>query len=194
MQDIVPTVGFTVEEFEKNGLSFTIFDMSGQGRYRNLWEHYYKDVGGIIFCIDATDAIRMCVAKDELETLLSAPDLRNVPLLFFANKMDRPTAKQPVECVQVDHAASSDSHSLSRTQAHARTACCPLSLPRSFASAQPSSMRACLRAMQALELDKITDKPWHIGARGHRSNPLRRPRPTVRAETAPLARVRRGCA
>jgi len=116
VQDIVPTVGFTVEEFEKNGLSFTIFDMSGQGRYRNLWEHYYKDVGGIIFCIDATDAIRMCVAKDELESLLAAPDLRNVPLLFFANKMDRPTAKQPVECVQ------------------------------------------------ALELDKITDKPWHIAA------------------------------
>ena len=23
-------------------LNFTVFDMSGQGRYRNLWEHYYK--------------------------------------------------------------------------------------------------------------------------------------------------------
>ena len=23
-------------------LSFTVFDMSGQSRYRNLWEHYYK--------------------------------------------------------------------------------------------------------------------------------------------------------
>ena len=64
--DIVPTVGFTCDEFTKNGISFNVFDMSGQGRYRNLWEHYYKDVGGIIFCIDSTDAIRMCVAKDEL--------------------------------------------------------------------------------------------------------------------------------
>merc|ERR1711935_304371 len=54
--DIVPTVGFNVEEFQKNGVQFTVFDMSGQGRYRNLWEHYYKDVGGIIFCIDSTDA------------------------------------------------------------------------------------------------------------------------------------------
>ena len=97
--DIVPTVGFNVEEFTKNGLQFTIFDMSGQGRYRNLWEHYYKDVGGIIFVIDSCDHIRFCVAKDELENLLSHPDLRNVPLLFFANKMDRPMAKQPVECV-----------------------------------------------------------------------------------------------
>ena len=117
-QEIVPTVGFNVEEFQKSGLYFTIFDMSGQGRYRNLWEHYYKDVGGIIFCIDSTDALRMCVAKDELEQMLQHQDLRSVPLLFFANKMDLPTAKQPVECVSL------------------------------------------------LELDRITDKPWHIGARG----------------------------
>ena len=41
-QEVVPTVGFSVEEFSKNGLAFTVFDMSGQGRYRNLWEHYYK--------------------------------------------------------------------------------------------------------------------------------------------------------
>jgi ADP-ribosylation factor family len=30
-QEIVPTVGFNVEEFQKSGLYFTIFDMSGQG-------------------------------------------------------------------------------------------------------------------------------------------------------------------
>ena len=112
----MPTVGFNVENFSKNNVAFTVFDMSGQGRYRNLWEHYYKDVGGIIFCIDSTDKIRMCVAKDELEALLAHAQLRDVPLLFFANKMDRPTAQSPIECVQV------------------------------------------------LELDKISDKPWHIAA------------------------------
>ena len=74
-------------------------------------------MGGIIFCIDSTDALRMCVAKDELEQMLQHQDLGSVPLLFFANKMDLPTAKQPVECVSL------------------------------------------------LELDRITDKPWHIGAR-----------------------------
>jgi len=98
--EVVPTVGFSVEEFTKNGLSFTVFDMSGQGRYRNLWEHYYKEVGGIIFCIDSTDQIRMCVAKDELEALLANSQLRTVPILFFANKMDLPQAVGPVQCVQ----------------------------------------------------------------------------------------------
>ena len=56
-----------------------------------------------------------CVAKDELDTMLTHVDLpSDVPLLFFANKMDRPQAQTAVDCVQ------------------------------------------------ALELDKISDKAWHI--------------------------------
>lgn len=34
-----------------------------QGRYRSLWEKYYTDVQAIIFVVDSTDRIRMCVAK-----------------------------------------------------------------------------------------------------------------------------------
>lgn len=41
-EDIVPTIGFTVEKFKSTSVNFTVFDMSGQGKYRNLWEHYYK--------------------------------------------------------------------------------------------------------------------------------------------------------
>ena len=98
----MPTVGFAVETFTKDNLGFTVFDMSGQGRYRNLWEHYYPECAGIIFCIDSTDKIRMCVAKDELESMLAEKNIkeRSVPILFFANKMDLPTAESPVNCVQ----------------------------------------------------------------------------------------------
>ena len=35
--------------------------------------------------------------KDELDMLLGHKDLRKVPLLFFANKMDLPTALLPPE-------------------------------------------------------------------------------------------------
>jgi ADP-ribosylation factor-like protein 6 len=38
--EVTPTVGFTIEEFSKNNISFTVYDMSGQGRYRSLWEYY----------------------------------------------------------------------------------------------------------------------------------------------------------
>ncbi|KAL7983502.1 hypothetical protein Chor_000378 [Crotalus horridus] len=81
-QDIVPTIGFSIEKFKTSSLSFTVFDMSGQGRYRNLWEHYYKDCQAIIFVID------------------SNLKHRRIPILFFANKMD---LRDAVSSVKVSH-------------------------------------------------------------------------------------------
>ena len=49
--------------------------MSGQGRYRNLWEHYYRDCQGIIFVVDSSDRLRMVVAKDELDMLLQVTSI-----------------------------------------------------------------------------------------------------------------------
>merc|ERR1712051_690607 len=40
-------------------VGFTAFDMSGQGRYRNLWEHYYKECQGIVFVVDSSDKVRV---------------------------------------------------------------------------------------------------------------------------------------
>lgn len=102
-QDIVPTIGFNIEKFKTSSLSFTVFDMSGQGRYRNLWEHYYKEGQAIIFVIDSADKLRMVVAKEELDTLLNHPDVkhRRVPILFFANKMDVREALSSVKVSQL---------------------------------------------------------------------------------------------
>jgi ADP-ribosylation factor-like protein 6 len=87
--EVTPTVGFTIEEFSKNNISFTVYDMSGQGRYRSLWEYYYADVQAIIYVLDSTDKIRMCVAKEELEILLNHAEIKpvRIPVLFFANKV-----------------------------------------------------------------------------------------------------------
>lgn len=99
-EDIVPTVGFNVDKFTSNNLTFTAFDMSGQGRYRNLWEHYYKDANGIIFVIDSSDSLRLIVAKEELELMLSHQDISpktSIPILLFANKIDLPDALSSVQ-------------------------------------------------------------------------------------------------
>jgi ADP-ribosylation factor-like protein 6 len=40
------------------------------------------------------------VSKDELENMLKHPSLHKVPVLFFANKKDLPTALLPVEIAQ----------------------------------------------------------------------------------------------
>ena len=59
----VPTVGFNMEEFEKGGLQFSVFDMSGASKYRSLWEKYYKDAEAVVFVVDTSDKFRMCVVK-----------------------------------------------------------------------------------------------------------------------------------
>lgn len=41
------------------GIAFTAFDMSGAGRYRNLWEHHFKSCQGIVFVIDSSDRMRL---------------------------------------------------------------------------------------------------------------------------------------
>lgn len=45
--------------FSDQGIAFTAFDMSGAGRYRNLWEHHFKSCQGIIFVIDSSDRMRL---------------------------------------------------------------------------------------------------------------------------------------
>ena len=98
--EIVPTVGFNVEKFKSKALAFTALDMSGQGRYRNLWEQYYKECDGIIFVIDSSDKLRMVVAKDELDLLLQHAEVKDkrIPILFFANKMDARDSVSSVKC------------------------------------------------------------------------------------------------
>ncbi len=100
--EVTPTVGFQVEEFSKGLINFTVYDMSGQGRYRNLWEHYYTDVQAIIFVLDSTDKIRMCVAKEELEMILGHAAIKAslCPMLFFANKTDSTGAMTAEECME----------------------------------------------------------------------------------------------
>ncbi|KAI8845428.1 ADP-riboslyation factor-like protein 6 [Chytridium lagenaria] len=98
--EIIPTVGFNVETFTRSRLHFTCFDMSGQGRYRDLWEHYFPDADAIVFVVDASDKVRACVARDELEGMLGNKVLmeRKVPVLFLANKMDALGSMTPSEC------------------------------------------------------------------------------------------------
>ncbi|XKL66306.1 hypothetical protein PGB90_009726 [Kerria lacca] len=90
ISEVVPTVGFNVEKFKNQNVGFTAFDMSGQGRYRELWENYYKDCEGIIFVIDSSDKLRLAVVKDELDLLIQHPDIvaKCIPILFLANKKD----------------------------------------------------------------------------------------------------------
>lgn len=81
--------------------------MSGQGRYRNLWEHYYRDCQGIIFVVDSSDRLRMVVAKDELDMLLQVTICNRfiriclpISLIFLASRHPSPQITDIVFCQQ----------------------------------------------------------------------------------------------
>lgn len=40
-------------------LNLTVFDMSGAGRYRQLWSQYYLEAQAIIFVLDSADKLRL---------------------------------------------------------------------------------------------------------------------------------------
>lgn len=97
--NISATVGYQVEEFEKGKVSFKVFDMGGAKKFRSMWELYYRDVQGVIFVIDSADKLRLVLVREEIRLLAEHPDLKGVPILFYANKADIAGAKTPQELV-----------------------------------------------------------------------------------------------
>lgn len=41
--EISATIAYNKETFSKSKIDFTVFDMSGQGKYRDIWQQYYAE-------------------------------------------------------------------------------------------------------------------------------------------------------
>lgn len=65
--EITPTIGYKKSKFTRHGVDFEVFDMSGESKYRDLWQSNAKTtsniIDGIIFVSDATDKMRLNVAR-----------------------------------------------------------------------------------------------------------------------------------
>lgn len=97
----IPTIGFNVEEVKYKNISFTMWDVGGQERIRNMWHHYIDNSDALIFVIDSSDRDRFETCKKELDYLLSREELANASVLIYANKQDLPGAASPHEITQV---------------------------------------------------------------------------------------------
>lgn len=62
----VPTIGFNVEKVKYKNVEFTLWDIGGQTKIRNLWKFYYDNTDAIIYMVDSSDAERYELAKDTL--------------------------------------------------------------------------------------------------------------------------------
>jgi len=95
----IPTIGFNVETVQYKNVSFTVWDIGGQHKIRPLWRHYYSGVDCVIFVVDGSDRDRIHEAKEELDAILDAQDLRESALLIYNNKQDLPNAMTATELI-----------------------------------------------------------------------------------------------
>eukprot|EP00931_Biecheleriopsis_adriatica_P101404 TRINITY_DN76554_c0_g1_i1.p1 TRINITY_DN76554_c0_g1~~TRINITY_DN76554_c0_g1_i1.p1 ORF type:complete len:205 (+),score=44.47 TRINITY_DN76554_c0_g1_i1:48-662(+) len=96
----LPTVGFNVEKLEYKNIVFTVWDLGGQTRTRQIWQHYYQATDALIFVIDSSDRERIDEAQEELAKMLLREEMRDAVLLVMANKQDLPNAMSTQELVQ----------------------------------------------------------------------------------------------
>lgn len=104
--EVIPTVGYQIEKIKFENKDLLIYDLSGQSKYRNMWEYFYtperKSTGnsknkesntsiidGIVFTVDSAASDRFPILKDELNLILKIKKLKKIPILFFLNKKDK---------------------------------------------------------------------------------------------------------
>ena len=55
----MPTIGFNVETVEFQKVKFTVWDVGGQDKIRQLWKHYYQNTQALIYVVDSSDKERV---------------------------------------------------------------------------------------------------------------------------------------
>ena len=84
----VPTIGFGVETIQFKNLKFNVWDIGGQDKIRVFWKHYFPGTDALIYVVDTSDKKRVKLCKEELHKILTDEDLKGIPVLILANKMD----------------------------------------------------------------------------------------------------------
>ncbi|RXG59497.1 ADP-ribosylation factor, partial [Armadillidium vulgare] len=105
----IPTIAFHVENLDYKNIRFTVWDVGGDEKIRPLQRHYFNGTQGLIYVIDSNDPSRLDRVREELNYMLDCEELRDCPVLVFANKQDLPEAVSPDEVTSALGMTSLDS-------------------------------------------------------------------------------------
>ena len=83
-----PTSKPSSHEVKIGSTLLAITDVGGHKQARRLWREYMFASTRLIFVIDASNRPRLPEARHELLAVLNDDDVRSVPLLILANKID----------------------------------------------------------------------------------------------------------
>ncbi|CAI2381607.1 unnamed protein product [Moneuplotes crassus] len=99
-ENIAPTQGFNIKALSKDGFKLNVWDIGGQKAIRAYWPNYFEGTDGLVYVVDSSDEERLGECLEELTTLLGEDDLKDVPLLVFANKQDLDLALEAEEVME----------------------------------------------------------------------------------------------
>jgi len=89
-----PSVGFDTKDVKYKGVNFSIYDVAGGEKVRDLWKHYYADTDAVVWIVDSAAPDRFSDAKNALQLALKDPSMKkNIPIFVAANKCDMAEAK-----------------------------------------------------------------------------------------------------
>lgn len=77
----------------------SIYDLGGSPGFRSSWRHYYHDVHGFIFVVDASDHARLPEAALAFKTFLEDSKVKGKPLLLLCNKSDTEESHDEIHVV-----------------------------------------------------------------------------------------------
>ena len=86
--ELQPTFGFDIDTIEYNGINCTIWDYGGHQKIRPFWHQTNKVCRGLIFVIDSSDREGIIESLEELQKIRKKEEIKDVPVLVFANKRD----------------------------------------------------------------------------------------------------------
>jgi len=87
---ITATVGLNIGNIEADGVVLNFWDLGGQEELQALWDKYYSECHGVIYCVDSNDRDRIQESKKSFDAMISNENLFDIPLLVLANKQDLP--------------------------------------------------------------------------------------------------------
>ena len=75
-----------------DGLSISIWDFSGDERFRQEWMRFVREPQVLLFVVDSADTSRIKEVSQYLISILEHPKIEGIPVLILANKQDLPAA------------------------------------------------------------------------------------------------------
>ncbi|CAN5955260.1 unnamed protein product [Sphagnum jensenii] len=85
---VIPTWGFDKRTWNTRKFQASIYDLGGGKNIRGIWSHYFAEVYGSIFVLDASNDLRMLEVANEFKKVVKDAHLNGKPMLVVANKRD----------------------------------------------------------------------------------------------------------